>query len=452
LELIRMKLIDGLQNLVAQIATGKSKAQHDKFAAAQIADDQLIAMYCGDWMARKIIDMPVADMLRPWRAWQASPEQITAIEAAEKRHFVKAKVAQAMRAARLYGGAGIIIGADTANPAAPLNRNAIGRGGLKYLAVVPRRMLASNGLETNIESEYFNRPKSYQFSTSYNGVVEIHPTRVLRFIGNERLAFDTDHDGWADSLLLAIYDAIHNAALTQSAIAELIHEAKIDVISVPNLGAALSSQGGTNDMAKRFANAAALKSINNMLLLDAEEKWDRKQTSFAGLTDVLRTYLEIVAGAADIPATKLLGTAAKGLNATGEGDLTNYYDSLAGERDEAVQPVMDILDDILWRDATGAPKPADVFCEWRPLWQMSAKDQSAVAKAKAETSKIYVDLGILPDDVMAQGIANQLIEDAVYPGIEAELAKVQSAEPSAGEDETESDNPPADRSVERRRA
>ncbi len=436
-----MGIADSLTNFVAQLGIGKSKVASDQFALVDRSDAELDALYRGDWLARKVVDVPVRDMLRPWRAWQASADQITAIETAEKRHCVRSKLARAMRTARVYGGAAIIIGADTANPTLPLNLKAVGKGGLKYLAVVPRRMLTSPGLDLDIQSASFHEPKFWTLSTQ-SGMMDIHPSRVLTFIGADRLHFDMNSDGWGDSYLLSVYDAIHHAALTQAGIAELVHEAKLDIISVPELGAQLSSDAGTSALAKRFSNANALKSINNMLLLDEREKWDRKQTSFANLPDILDRYLQIVSGASDIPATRLLGTQSKGLNASGEGDLTNYYDHLAGMRDDILAPVMDRLDPILWLDATGSV-PNEVYAEWRPYWQMSEKDRAEVSSKKAQTTKTYVDMGLLPDDMMAKGVANQLIEDAVYPGIEADLAKVQSAaaRDSDEEDEIEEADP-----------
>lgn len=426
---------DSLTNLAAQLGMGKSKAAGDRFTLVDRSDEELDALYRGDWLARKIVDVPVRDMLRPWRAWQASADQITAIEAAEKRHCIRAKIGIAMRTARVYGGAAIVIGADTANPSMPLNNRSVGKGGLKYLTVVPRRLLVSGGLDMDPQSASYNEPKRWTLSTS-QGQVEIHPSRIIRFIGAERLHFDLNTDGWGDSALLSIYDAIHHAALTQAGIAELVHEAKVDVISIPELGTQLSTEAGTSAMAKRFSNANALKSINNMLLLDAQEKWDRKQTAFAGLTDVLDRYLQIVAGASDIPATRLLGTQAKGLNASGEGDLTNYYDHLAGMREDIIEPIMARLDPILWMDATGSI-PRDVYPEWRPYWQMGEKDRAEVAHKKATTTKVYFDMGLLPDDMLAKGVANQLVEDAIYPGIEADLATVQSAASREGDDEDE---------------
>ena len=48
------------------------------------------------------------------------------------------------------------------------------------------------------------------------------------------------------------------------------------------------------------------------------------ETPMAGVTDVVRQSLEIVAALNRTPAVKLLGISPSGFNATGESDIRNY--------------------------------------------------------------------------------------------------------------------------------
>lgn len=445
-----MKFLDSLTNLTAQLATGKSKLAGDAFVTREMSENELTALYRSDWLGRKIIDAPVFDMLRQWRTWQAEPRMIEAMEEAEDHWRVRHKVSMALRMARLYGGSAILIGADTANPSMPLGPRSIGRGGLKYLTVVSRHDLHAHDLDRDPASPTFGEPIRYTLNAQNAGAVDIHPSRVIRFTGADRLDRLYATDGWGDSVLAAIYDAIHNAALSQTGIAELVHETKVDVISIPSLGSHLQTNQGSSDLAKRFSAANALKSINNMLLLDSDEKWERKQTSFAGLPDILDRYLQIVSGASDIPATRLIGQAPKGMSSTGESDLRNYYDMLAGMRQQAIGYQMARLDQILWLDAIGSI-PKDAYPEWAPLWQLTPKERADIGKTKADTTKIYIDAGVIDENALRKGVENQLIEDGIYPGLEAAIEEfVQSAgnDPSQEQDpEAENDNPQADRSV-----
>lgn len=428
-------LLDTITNLVAKLNTGDKKLANDQFALRELQQSELMALYRSDWLGRKIVDAPVKDMFRQWRNWQAAGNNITIMESAEDHFGVAKKLSRAMSMARLFGGAGIVIGADVARPDQPLLPGRIGKGGLKYLTVCTKYDLRAGEVDRDVSSPTFGEPKYYVLGTQNTGAVYLHPSRVLRFIGADRLDVDFNIDGYGDSTLMAIYDAIHHAAMAQAGIAELIHEAKVDVISIPNLSSALATDPGTQAIAKRFQAANSLKSINNMLLLDEKEKWERKQTSFDGLPDLLDRYLAIVSAASDIPATRLLGQAPKGMNATGDGDLRNYYDMLVSVRQDAIGPQLAYLDQILWLDATGSI-PRDVHPEWNPLWQLTTTEKASSGYQKAQTTQIYAQLGIIDETALAEGTINQLIEDGVYPGLEQAIAKqIQAGGTDFGEGE-----------------
>jgi phage-related protein (TIGR01555 family) len=102
-----------------------------------------------------------------------------------------------------------------------------------------------------------------------------------------------------------------------------MHEAKVDIVTVPNLSEHLSSTETTQQLSARFAYAAAMKSINNLLLLGDGETWSRQSVDFDGLPEMVRIFLQVAAGAADIPVTRLLGQSPAGLSATGDSDTRN---------------------------------------------------------------------------------------------------------------------------------
>lgn len=417
-----MKLFDGLINFVANLAVGNSKRAFDQFVVPVIDDAKLEAMYRGDWLSRKVVDAPIKDIFRPWRTWKAEADLITAIEEAEKRHKIRAKLALAMLFDRLYGGGVIVIGANNSHPMMPLMPEHIGKGGLKYLTVLRRRDIQAGDIDNDPFSPGYGEPKWYTL-LGQSGSVQIHASRVIRFASIMRPDFEMNPERWGDSILQIVNDALHNAGLSQTGVAELIHEAKVDIVRLSGLSETLSTEEGTAALTKRFQAMGLLKSINNTTVLDKDDEWDRHQTTWAGLPDIIMTFLNIVSGASDIPVTRLLGSSAKGLNATGEGDARNYYDFLDGIRADTLRPALERLDELLWRDATGAV-PKDVFFEFAPLWQMTAKEKADLAKTKAETAQVHARLGLLPEEPLARGLANQLIEDGVYPGFETEMAEL----------------------------
>ena len=140
-----------------------------------------------------------------------------------------------------------------------------------------------------------------------------------RWVGNRKDTIGAQFDrvsAWSDSVLQTLYDAIHAVALTTTGATSLMHEAKVDVVTVPNLSEHLSSAATTAQLSARFAYAAAMKSINNLLLLGDGETWARQKIDFGGLPELVRTFLQVAAGAADIPVTRLLGQSPSGMSAS----------------------------------------------------------------------------------------------------------------------------------------
>lgn len=427
---------DRLENVVAHLAYGKAKTVSDRFGIKSIDDAELSAMYRCEWLARKVIDIPVADALRPGRNWQADNDLIEIIEAQERRHQVWTKVEQALTWGRLYGGAAILV-LNGEDPFLPLRQ--INKGQLRALVAVSRLELTPGQLSRDPEAPNFREPDYYYLNVGQRDLMQVHWTRVVRFVGAPRPDVSISGDGWGDSILQVVYDAIHHAALANSGVAELIHEAKVDVIKMRNLESHLSTPNGTALVQNRFALANMLKSINNMLLLGDGDEWDRKQTNFSTLPDIVKTFLQIVAGAADIPATRLLGTSPGGLNSTGDSDIRNYYDGLDGWRKKHIKPQLERIDEILWRDAMGSV-PADAWWKFAPLWQMTEKEAAEVADKKAETTKKYADLGIFSEEVLFEITTNQLIEDGTYPALEAAIATLR-ARGDGPENDQEEDDP-----------
>lgn len=74
-----------------------------------------------------------------------------------------------------------------------------------------------------------------------------------------------------------------------------------------------------------------------------QEAVSNVQTSIAGTTDVVRQSLEMIASINRTPAVKLLGISPSGFNATGQSDITNYYDHIKSKQEIRREAVMTCL-------------------------------------------------------------------------------------------------------------
>lgn len=435
---------DGLVSLASRMGTERDKAASVFYTQPILTDEQIIAAYRGSWLPRKIVDIPALDSCRKWRNWQAASDQIGLIDAEERRLNLRGKVLEASTKARLFGGAALFIGSEDGDPAQPLELERIGKGDLKHLTVLTRRQLAAGDIDSDPTSEWYGKPKFYTL-TGANGMhVMIHPSRLVIFKGamtpNEEFG-GMGNQARGESVLAATFDAIKNADSTAANIASLVFEAKIDIIRVPQFSANIGNQAYEDAVMRRYALANTIKGVNGTLILDAEEEYDSKSAPLSGLTDILMAFLQIVAGAADIPVTRLLGQSPAGMNATGAADMKNYHDRIQAIQELDYTPAMSRLDECLIRSATGARDPA-IYSIWAPLEQMSELERADIFKTKAEAARALFGSTsgeeIIPRRALSEALLNAFVEDGSLPGLEA-AAKTSGRPAEIEQSETRND-------------
>lgn len=432
-----LPIVDTLKNLVTGLGTSKDKTLGLGYAMQIIEDAELNAMHRTDWLARKIVDIIPNDMTREWRDWQSDNDDIELIEAVEKSPLInlQPKINLALQTARLLRGAVIYIGMKDNAPSEELDIERVGKGDLQYLHVLSRSEVTCGEIEQDVTSEYYGQPKTYTVTGRNGNQTTVHPSRMIRFIGAPILDARTSlNDGWGDSILQIVYDAVRNAGSAQAHVAALIPEAKTDVIYVPGLSKFLQNSTTTQQLTDRFTYANSIKSMFNMVLLEGNgangdgalgEKWEQKQINFAQLPELMRQFLQIASGAADIPVTRLLGESPAGLNSTGKSDLQNYYDNIAARQRTELTPALHRLDEIIIRSATGERDPSTWY-EWSPLWGLSDKEKADIFKLKADAARAIAGTGgaspsLMPIEALSDALVNAFVEDGSLPGLESAI-------------------------------
>lgn len=420
---------DGMSNLISGLGTSKDKSFHSSFIVNLMTRDQVEAAFRGDWIARKGITIPADDSTRAWRSWQADNTDITKLEEAERVLGLQSKLRRALIKARLYGGGALVMGVATDTPASEeLVIDKVKQGDLQFIHAVSRWQLTAGELNRDMSSPFYGQPTYYERSFPDGRMDRIHPSRVVRLIGAELPDEWLTNDGWGESVLQALYDAVRDASTVQGAIATMVQESKFDIVRMDGLSQDLSTEAGTSRLITRMTNANTVKSIVNTLLLDKMDEWERVQTSFQQLPEIMQMYLMIASASFDVPATRFLSQSPAGMNATGESDVRNYYDNLSSKQNNDLTPALSPLDEVMIRSALGS-RPDDLFFNWNPLWQLSDEQKSKIAGEKAKVFQVDLDSGLFSPTTMREARANQLIEDSTYPGFE------QSAEDDLERDE-----------------
>lgn len=444
-----MLFFDKLQNFVSGLGTAKDKTTANAFALALINPAQLNAMHRSDWMARKVVDIIPDDMTREWREWKADEGTVELIEKVERAPQVniQAKVNEAMQLARLRGGAVIVLGVDSGQPSEELVLERVGKDALKYAHVLGRDQVSYEDINRDINSPFYGEPIMYRVTSKSGVQSEIHPSRVIRFIGAPVLdKHQAEDEIWGDSILQVVYSAIQNAASSQEHTAALIPESKTDVLYIPGLSKLIANDVTRQQLTERFSYANTMKSMFNMLLLESSgsanvegEKWEQKTINFGQFPEMLRQYLQVAAGAADIPLTRFLQDAPSGLGSNGEHSLKNYYDKISADQRNKLTPNLWRFDEICIRSATGK-RDAAIYYEWAPLYTQTEKERAETFKIIAEGARSIVGSGggqeIITKEAVSKALINRIVEDGNLPGLaEAveEYGYIEEQEPSEEE-------------------
>lgn len=395
---------DGMQNLVSGLGTQADKRSHNRFqfSGAYFNFAELEAAYSENWIARQIVDVPVKDALREWREFQNEDAQ--EIRKEEQRLNVAANFNHAQSWARLYGGAVILMITDQ-----PLDQELkperIKKGGLHRLVVLDRWEIApqvTNYFDPVAEDYLMPRFYAVRGGTAQ----QIHHSHLVRIEGADlprRLR--ALNESWGDSRLRQVMEDLRDVTSVKSGIAAMVQEANVDVIQREGLSSELAS-GEEDNIMKRYALAGQMKSMVNQLLLDGSEEYSRKELSFSGLEGIMDKLMVWVSGSAEIPMTRLFGQSAAGMNATGEGDLNNYYDALAGDQENKYRPELEKLDQVLVRSALG-DFPDDCEWVWNPLYQESGTELAQQELAYAQAEDIRINQGTLKPSHVALRLKSQ---------------------------------------------
>ncbi|MFW2160831.1 DUF1073 domain-containing protein [Acinetobacter beijerinckii] len=414
-------------NFVSNLNTSRDKSSHGHFAKeTNLTDYDFEAVY-QDWLAKKIVNRPVLDMLRAgWYFTGLEDGQILKISDEIKRLCLVERLAKLLIWSRLYGRAYLIFGlADGLQLDQPFEIEKLRQGGLQFFTVLKKskvQALNNEYVPLELSAGEPEQPMYYQISNGNGTQSKIHHSRIMC----------VKHGDEGESLLLAIYYTLRNYIATNAGAASLVHEAKVDVIRMPDL--MMNIVNRAKETMERFGAAALLKSINGMLVIDKNEEYESKSYTFGGLPELMREFGQQTAGAADMPYTLLFGQTTSGLNNSGEFDLRSYYDRVNTEQNWTLRPILERIFPVIFKSLFGVI-PAGFNFVFYPLWQLDVKTRSEVEKNNTERDIKYLEKGIVTEAM----IAKQLQQDGTYDFLDDD--HIQALEDLTGQVDDNTDQP-----------
>lgn len=397
-----------------------------------------IALYRNHWIIRKIIDGIPEDMTKNWIriTSEIEPKDINKFDRMWNYRRFKDKILLGLKWGRLYGGAlGIMaIKGHEDILDLPLDPDDILPGAFANIIIVDRWSGAypSEELVTDINDPEFGLPKYYVVNLPHGDVVRVHHSRALRFVGRhlpywEQLA----EVYWGASEIEIVFEELRKRDNVSWNIAMLTFLANLRVVKQGQLAETLA-----------IANTATQKRINNMLqaqnwlmsnmsmlLLNKDDDFQTHQWQGAGLNEIYESFMMDVSGASGYPVTKLFGRSPAGMNATGESDMQNYYETLQQNQSTYLAPVLNKVLPVLSMSLLGRV-PDDLDYEFNPVRTPTDDELANIVQQKTQAIVNVHQEGLISNKIALMELKQMSMSTGMFSNITDE--DIENADDAVG--------------------
>jgi phage-related protein (TIGR01555 family) len=291
-----------------------------------------------------------------------------------------------------------------------MSKAKVGKGSLKRLRVIepvwtyPSSYNATDPL----------KPDWYKPSSWFVQGKEVHSTRLLTFIGREvpdLLKPAYSFGGLSMSQMVKPY--VDNWLRVRQSVSDLI-----STFSTSGIKTDLSNflAAGGDELFKRLVLFNRNRDNQGLLVLDKNnEDYFNVSTPLGTLDQLQAQAQEHMASVSRIPLVKLLGISPAGLNASSEGEIETFDDSINAYQEAFFRPNLTRLLHFVMLNLWGVVDPAITFA-FVPLTDLTPKEKAEVEKLEAETDDIRINGGVLAPEETRKSIANN--PASRYPGID----------------------------------
>lgn len=184
---------------------------------------------------------------------------------------------------------------------------------------------------------------------------------------------------------------------------------------------------------QRMAEWVAFRDNNQIKLADVSDDVSQIDTSLTDLDAVIMTQYQLVAAAAGVPATKLLGTTPKGFNSSGSYEENSYREELESLQTNDLTPFLERHYAIMMRSKF-PNSGVEISPVWKPLDSPTAAEMADINLKKAQTGQILQEGG----SIDAYDERERLINDpeSNYSNLEPVEREIREIENENGAQET----------------
>lgn len=411
---VRPSRLDGYVNVLNRYGTTKDSGEAYEFVQDPATPDVSLTIHYEDnGIFAKIIDTPAEEALKHGFTLNLNSEDLDAfVKKAMDALEWEEKAATAIKWARLYGGAIIVMLVDDGRGLEePLDWKQV--RSIDELRVYERPVVTPDYASlyaydprdrTKNRASKFGMPEFYYVNSLY-GSFTVHESRCLVFrngILPERVT-NPIYRFWGTPEYSRIKRAMRDTLTAHGDGPKLLDRSVQPVYKMKDLASTLSAEGGDDIVMKRLELIDLARGILNSIAIDKDgEDYDFKSFQFTGVKDVIDATCNMLSAVSNIPQTILFGRSPAGENSTGHSDLENYYNYVEKIQKLMLKKNLSNLLDILFQAGVSngeIDEIPDYDLEFNPLWSLSETEQANVDKikadielVKAQTAQVYVQM------------------------------------------------------------
>lgn len=396
---------------------------------------QLAAIVAQHWLIAKACAMPARDAVRHGFDLTVNDQEDDdkaaeirdAITAANKRYGLNKKMVEFVRKGRVFGVRIVIFTVETDNPddyyKNPFNIDAVKPGSYKGPVQVDPYWAMPQ-----FEAHAIRDPASpdfYEPTWWRIGGRDYHKSHLHIFRTEDPPdILKPQYQYGGVPIPQKIMERVYAAERTANEAPQLAMSKRLTVWNT-DVEHLLANQ---DKFLEHMANFNNWRDNFGVKVIDEADQMQQFDTTLTGLNELISTQYEIVAAAANVPVSKLLGTTPKGFNSTGDYEESSYHEELETIQENDLTPFVDRHHQLVAKSELEEDfGDVSVHIEWRPVDSPDAKEYAEINYAKAQTDDLLVGAGAID----AEDVRNRIRKDrdSGYTGISADVPEPVIEEP-----------------------
>lgn len=352
-------------------------------------------------------------------------EKIKAIEEEFKRLNVRGVIQKAAENDSYFGRAQIFLEIDGADRKTPLilDPRTVKKGSLSRIAPVEAIWTTPAGYNALDPAA----PDFYKPSSWFMLGQEVHASRLMTVVTRplpDILKPAFNFAGMSLSQLAEPY--VDNWLRTRQSVSDLLNNFSITALATA-MDQVLQGDDDGSDLFARAELFTATRSNKGLMLLDKDrEELVQINTPLSGLHELQAQSQEHMCSVSRMPAIVLTGISPSGLNASSDGEIRIFYDWIAAQQEAFWREPLEVILTVVQLSLFGEIDP-DIGIAFKPLYQMTPKEESDIRAQDATADCAYVAAGIIdPSEVRGR-----LAKDPAsgYQGLDTTVEIVPPAPP-----------------------